>query len=137
MFVAYRRQGGPGELRLLPALVDDDHALFARRGGIPEWRPLLLDGFLQQHRLLTWDAPPAEPAVADLPPPEELAPHSKAHWLRYLEAADNKACAVSPAGRFAWRSGHDGVESARAAALGGCGHPSCRLVSENDVLTGS
>lgn len=134
MFAAYRRQGGTGEFRLLPAFADDGHALFARRGGVPQWRPLL-DGFLKQHRLPTWDAPPGEPAVADLPPPEELAPQYKVHWRRYLEAADNKAFAVSPAGRFAWRSGHYRVESARAAALEGCGHPSCRLVSENDVLT--
>ncbi|MGH8639027.1 MAG: alpha/beta hydrolase family protein, partial [Burkholderiales bacterium] len=109
MFAAYREEGGVGEFRLLPAFGEDGHTLFARRGGVPQWRPLL-DAFLRKHDLPTWDAPPAEPPVAHLPPPEALAPKHLHHWQRYLESADNKAFAVSPTGRFAWRSGRYDLE---------------------------
>jgi hypothetical protein len=133
MFSAYSGQGGIGEFRLLPAFGEDGHALFARRGGLAQWRPLL-DSFLKQHGLPTWDAPPAEPIVAELPAPTELAAKYRGHWARYLESSDNKAFALSPNGRFAWRSGHYSVESARAGALEACGQSSCRIVAENDAL---
>src|SRR3546814_8855563 len=48
MFAAYREEGGIAELRLLPAFGADGHGLFARRGGIPQWRPLL-DAFLRKN----------------------------------------------------------------------------------------
>jgi dienelactone hydrolase len=133
MFSAYSSQGGTGELRLLPAFADDGHSLFARRAGVPRWRPLL-DDFLRDHGLPTWDVPPSEPTVANLPPPEQLAPRHHAQWQRYLDAADNKAFAVAPGGRFAWRAGLYRVEDARAEALAACGS-ACRLVSENDRWT--
>lgn len=134
MFTAYSSQGGTGDFRLLPAFAEDGHALFARRGGVPQWRPLL-DDFLRQHGLPTWDAPPGDPTVADLPPPAELPSKHHGQWQRYLDAPDNKAFALSPTGRFAWRSGFYRLEQARAAALEACGQQSCRLVSENDMLT--
>lgn len=133
MFSAYRSQGGTGEFRLLPAFADDGHTLFSRRAGVPQWRPLL-DSFLRRHGLPTWDAPPSEPVVADLPPPPQLAPRDHAQWQRYLDAADNKAFAVAPGGRFAWRAGFYRLEDARAAALATCGGAACSLVSENDML---
>ena len=40
----------------------------------------------------------------DLPPPAELSPKYHGQWQRYLDAPDNKAFALSPTGRFAWRS---------------------------------
>lgn len=134
MFTAYSSQGGIGDFRLLPAFADDGHALFARRGGIAHWRPLL-DDFLRRNGLPTWDTPPAESPVAELPAPEDLAPKHHAQWHNYLDAPDNKAFALSPTGRFAWRSGFYRVEAARAAALEACGLQSCRLVSENDAMT--
>jgi dienelactone hydrolase len=133
MFAAYSGQGGVGELRLLPAFAEDGHALFARRGGVAQWRPLL-DAFLRKNALPTWDAPPTEPAVAQLPAPEDLATQHLDHWERYLESSDNKAFAISSTGRFAWRSGHYTVESARDAALDACGLQSCRIYSQNDAL---
>jgi dienelactone hydrolase len=133
MFAAYRATGGVGELRLLPAFAEDGHTLFARRGGVAQWRPLL-DAFLRKNDLPTWDAPPAEPPVAQLPPPEALADRFLHHWQRYLDSSDNKAFAISPTGRFAWRSGHYTLESARTAALDACGLQSCRLYSQNDAL---
>jgi dienelactone hydrolase len=132
MFDAYSGQGGSGEFRLLPSFGEDGHALFARRSGLPQWRPLV-DDFLRRLKLPTWSAPPAEPPVAELQAPAELAGESRSHWARYLESSDNKAFALSPQGRFAWRSGHYGLDSARAAALEACG-PSCRIVAENDML---
>lgn len=134
MFTAYSSQGGVGDFRLLPAFAEDGHRLFASRGGVAHWRPLL-DEFLRRNGLPTWDAPPTELPVAELPPPAELAPRYHAQWQQYLDAPDNKAFALSPNGRFAWRSGFYRVESARSAALAACGLPSCRLVSENDILT--
>ena len=133
MFAAYRAQGGVGELRLLPAFAEDGHALFARRGGVPQWRPVL-DTFLRRHDLPTWDAPPSEPAVRRLPPPTDLAEQYFDHWERYLESADNKAFAISATGRFAWRAGHYTLDSARTAALDACGLQSCRVYSQNDAL---
>lgn len=133
MFTAYSSEGGIGDFRLLPAFAEDGHALFARRGGVPQWRPVL-DDFLRRHGLPTWDVPPAEPAVPDLPPPPALQAKDHGQWQRYLDAPDNKAFALSPTGRYAWRSGHYRLESARAAALDACG-PTCRLASENDMLT--
>jgi dienelactone hydrolase len=133
MFAAYRDGGGVGELRLLPAFAEDGHALFARRGGVLHWRPLL-DAFLRKLGLPTWDMPPTEPPVAQLPPPEALAGAYLQHWERYLESSDNKAFAISPTGRFAWRSGHYTLEAARSAALDACGLQSCRLYSQNDTL---
>ncbi|MCC6535561.1 MAG: dienelactone hydrolase family protein [Burkholderiales bacterium] len=133
MFTAYTSQGGTGEFRLLPAFAEDGHALFARRGGVPQWRPLL-DSFLKRNALPTWDTPPSEPAIAQLPPPAELAPSHRSHWLRYLESSDNKAFALSLNGRFAWRSGHYTLQAASAAALEACGQASCRVVAENDTL---
>jgi dienelactone hydrolase len=133
MFAAYREQGGVGELRLLPAFAEDGHALFARRGGVPQWRPVL-DAFLRKNDLPTWDSPPTEPPVAQLPPPEGLAAGHLQHWHRYLESSDNKAFVISPTGRFAWRSGRYTSESARTDALDACGLQSCRLYSQNDTL---
>ena len=133
MFAAYREEGGVGEFRLLPAFGEDGHSLFSRRGGVPQWRPLL-DAFLRKHDLPTWDEPPAEPPVAHLPPPQALAPKHLQQWQRYLESSDNKAFAVSPTGRFAWRSGRYTLEEARAAALDACGLQSCRLYAQNDAL---
>jgi len=132
MFAAYRSQGGTGDLRLLDPFGDDGHGLFARRGGLDRWRPLL-DAFLREHGLPTWDQPPAEPPVASLAPPPQLAPEHGEHWARYLESADNKVFAISPHGRFAWRSGHYTLEAARDAALEACGDASCRVFSENDA----
>lgn len=133
MFAAYRGEGGIGELRLLPAFADDGHALFARRGGVTRWRPLL-DAFLRENGLPTWDAPPDEPPVAKLAPPRALAQEDLDHWQRYLESSDNKAFAISPTGRFAWRSGHYTLDAARGAALDACGLQSCRIYSQNDTL---
>ena len=134
MFSAYSSQGGTGEFRLLPAFAEDGHALFSRRAGIAQWRPLL-DTFLRQHGLPTWDTPPSEPVVTDLPPPPQLAPRHHEQWQRYLDAADNKAFAVAPGGRFAWHAGFYRLEDAQAAALATCGGSACRLISENDMLT--
>lgn len=133
MFAAYREKGGVGELRLLPAFGEDGHALFARRGGVPQWRPLL-DAFLRKNDLPTWDSPPTEPSVAQLPAPEVLATEYLQQWHRYLESSDNKAFAISPTGRFAWRSGRYTPAAARTAALDACGLQSCRLYSQNDTL---
>ncbi len=133
MFAAYRNEGGVGELRLLPAFAEDGHALFARRGGAAQWRPLL-DAFLRKNDLPTWDAPPAEPPVKRLPPPGDLAEQYLDHWDRYLQSSDNKAFAISATGRFAWRTGHYTVEAARSAALDACGLQSCRIYSQNDAL---
>jgi hypothetical protein len=133
MFAAYSAQGGTGELNLLPAFAEDGHALFVRRRGVSQWRPLL-DDFLRRHDLPTWDAPPHEPPVAQLAPPAELAASHLQHWSRYLDASDFKAFAISPTGRFAWRSGHYERRAAAAAALEACGLQSCRLYSENDML---
>lgn len=133
MFSAYSEQGGTGELKLLPAFAEEGHALFSRRGGVPQWRPLL-DDFLRRNDLPTWDEPPREPPVARLPAPPELAPHHRSHWQRYLEASDFKAFAISPTGRFAWRSGLYSGDAAGAAALEACGLQSCRLHSRNDTL---
>src|SRR5690606_12274461 len=134
MFAAYREQGGSAELRLLPAFGEDGHSLFARRGGIPQWRPLL-DAFLRENALPTWDVPPQEPAVAQLPPPAALTQPYLAHWQRYLESSDHKAFAISPTGRFAWRSGHYTPEEAREAALEACGLQSCRVYAQDDALS--
>jgi dienelactone hydrolase len=133
MFAAYRAQGGVGELRLLPAFAEDGHTLFARRGGITQWRPVL-DAFLRKNGLPTWDYPPVEPPVAKMSPPADLAAPHLDHWERYLESSDNKAFAISSTGRFAWRSGHYTVESARNDALEACGLQSCRIYSQNDAL---
>jgi dienelactone hydrolase len=133
MFAAYRAEGGVGELRLLPAFAEDGHALFARRSGAMQWRPLL-DAFLRNNDLPTWDAPPAEPPVTRLPPPADLAERHMDHWDRYLQSSDNKAFAISATGRFAWRSGHYSLESARNAALEACGLQSCRIYSQNEAL---
>jgi dienelactone hydrolase len=133
MFAAYSAQGGTGELNLLPAFAEDGHALFVRRRGGSQWRPLL-DDFLRRHDLPTWDAPPHEPPVAQLAPPAELASSLLQHWSRYLDASDFKAFAISPTGRFAWRSGHYERRAAAAAALEACGLQSCRLYSETDML---
>lgn len=133
MFSAYSSQGGTGEFRLVPAFGDDGHALFSRRAGVPQWRPLV-DAFLRRHGLPTWDAPPREPVVADLPPPAQLALRDHVQWQRYLDAADNKAFAIAPGGRFAWRAGFYRLDEARAAALATCGVRACSLVSENDML---
>jgi len=59
MFDAFRAQGGMGELRFLPPFAKDGHTLFGNRAGVPLWRPLI-DAFLRQYALPTWDAPPAE-----------------------------------------------------------------------------
>ena len=133
MFAAYRSQGGIGELKLLPAFAEDGHSLFARRTGVPRWRPLL-DAFLRENGLPTWDAAPVEPPVADLPPPHALEARFLHHWQRYLESSDHKAFAIAPGGRFAWTSGHYTAEEARAEALEICGLAACRIYAQNDAL---
>jgi dienelactone hydrolase len=133
MFAAYREEGGVGELRLLPPFGKDGHSLFARRGGVLQWRPLL-DAFLRKNQLPTWDAPPLEPPVPPLQPPAALAGQFLEHWQLYLESSDNKAFAISPTGRFAWRSGQYTLEAARTAALDACGLQSCRVYAQNDAL---
>lgn len=133
MFAAYREEGGVGELRLLPPFAEDGHSLFARRGGVLQWRPLL-DAFLRENRLPTWDAPPLEPPVPPLQPPAALASQYLEHWQLYLESSDNKAFAISPTGRFAWRSGQYTLDAARTAALDACGLQSCRVYAQNESL---
>jgi dienelactone hydrolase len=133
MFTAYSEQGGIGEFKLLPAFADEGHALFSRRGGVQQWRPLL-DAFLRKNELPTWDEPPHEPPVARLPSPPELASQYREQWERYLQASDHKAFAISPTGRFAWRSGLYSGDAAGAAALADCGLQSCRLHSQDDTL---
>jgi len=63
MFDAFRKQGGVGELRFLPPFGKDGHTLFGNRAGVPLWRPLV-DDFLRQNALPTWDTPPADTPAA-------------------------------------------------------------------------
>lgn len=63
-----------------------------------------------------------------------MAPKHLYQWRRYLESADHKAFAISPSGRFAWRSGRYAPAAARTAALEACALQSCRLYAHNDTL---
>jgi len=59
-----------------------------------------------------------------------ISSNGRKHWRRYLKAPNNKAFALSPKGRFGWRSGRRTVEEAKSGAFSYC-KGECRIVSIN------
>ena len=109
---------GGGIVRFLPqpAFGEDGHKLFS--GAIARWTPLV-DSFLAE-RGLTLRATPATLPHPDLRPPLALSANGRAEFERYLAAAPHKAFAMTPSGRFGWRSGQASVEKAKSGALENC-----------------
>lgn len=130
---AFTAGGASAEFVGTPAFGRDGHGLFnAKEGRAHWWGPV--DRFLQQQKLPTWDAAPAEPYVPDHPPPAALSDKGKEAWRSYLQGMDNRAFATTPDGRFGWRLGRRTLEEAKADALKFCGRPDCKIVAENDRL---
>lgn len=132
---AFTRAGGHAELIRLGPFGEDGHLLFSRRG-TAVWRPLV-DDFLRKMGFPTWDAPPAELPLSDLPTPKELASDAgREAWSDFLGGAPSKAFAVGSGGAWGWRGGRNSVDDAKREALDNCRRNGarCRVVAVDDEL---
>ncbi|MGY4502606.1 dienelactone hydrolase [Bradyrhizobium sp. GM24.11] len=74
-----------------------------------------------------------------LPPPSHFSDAAKAEFARYLASTmPHKAFAVSPNGRYGWRSGRNTVDDAQRDSLAACmkWSPTCTLYAVDDQLAG-
>lgn len=130
--VAFTAAGGKAQFIDAPAFGNDGHNLFS--GGIDKWAPYV-DAFLREHNLGRRE-PLAAPALADIPPPPQLAARYRDSFTLYLKSGPHKAFAVSPTGAFSWRVGRRSVQDAKDDALKGCAEhgPNCAIYAVDDAL---
>ncbi len=126
-------QGGDKVQFVQPApFGEDGHALFSQQG-VQIWTPIV-DAFLQSQNMKLLDAPLAVAAPPDLQPPRSLSGDGRAAWKTYLAAPSHKAFAVSPSGRYGWRTARANTNEAQAAALANCGSADCAIVAIDDAM---
>jgi hypothetical protein len=118
-----------------PAFGRDGHALFSQTG-IPRWTPLV-DSFFAENGLNLRDAPLPTPSPPALQAPTQLGKSGYEAFERYLIAPPHKAFAMSPDGRFAWRTGRRSINEAKEQALEVCGRNGrdCRVIAVDDALS--
>ena len=125
-------EGGDQVTFVAPApFGEDGHRLFSQKGA-PIWTPIV-DDFLRAQRLKLLDAPLSAAAPPDRPAPRGLSGRGLDAWKTYLSAPPHKAFAVSPRGRYGWRTGRADADEARAAALANCGSPDCAIAAVDDA----
>lgn len=129
---AFRISGGNANFIDAPAFGEDGHYLYSATSR-PQWTPYV-DAFLREQKLAPREIlSPPDP----LPVPGQLSESGKAEFARYLASILlHKAFAVSPKGRFGWRSGRASVADAQADALAACGKwaTGCSLYAVDDRL---
>jgi dienelactone hydrolase len=130
LHTAYTAAGGHADLRMLPAFPPDGHELFHRYSGQEQMLPVI-DAFLRDHGLPTWDT-----GLADRMLPT-LKPEQRQLALRYLrEVPAQKAFAV-PDGDSTdarWDGDPESADKAKADALRNCeksAGQTCHLVAVN------
>lgn len=133
---AFQKSGGRAEYIAAPAYGTDGHSLFSA-GGRTVWLPMV-DGFLRAQNLGLRE-PLASPVVSALPPPPKFAGSGRDAFSAYLQSGPHKAFAISPTGRFAWRSGFRNADEARKAAVEACekSGATCAAYAVNDALAGA
>ncbi|MBF0305718.1 MAG: alpha/beta hydrolase [Alphaproteobacteria bacterium] len=116
LHAAFTKAGGRAEFILAPPFGTDGHALFSA----PRAWTAHVDDFLARRGLAT--AGPLIPLrdEASVVYPKGLGVAGREAFLRYLEANDHKAFAISPKGAFGWRSGRKTVAAAAQDALAAC-----------------
>ncbi len=130
LLAAFRQGGAAVQFVQAAPFGEDGHALFSQKGA-PIWTPIV-DAFLQTQGLRLLDAPlPAPPSPALLAP-AFLSAKGRADWAVYLSAPPHKAFAVSPRGRYGWRTGRADAEEAQADALRNCGAADCAFAAIDD-----
>lgn len=133
---AFLKPGGRAQYIAAPAYGTDGHVLFSA-GGRSVWLPMV-DGFLRAQNIGLKE-PLAPPAVSALPPPPKFAGSGKEAFSAYLQSGPHKAFAVSPTGRFAWRSGFRTADDAQKAAIEACEKTgaTCTAYAVNDAIAGA
>lgn len=132
---AFQKAGGRAHYIAAPAFGTDGHSLFSPPGR-SVWLPMVED-FLRAQKLGLAE-PLALPAISALPPPPRFAGSGRDAFVTYLQSGPHKAFAVSPNGRFAWRSGMRNADEARKAAIEACEKSgvTCSVYAINDALAG-
>jgi len=128
---AYREGGAPVKFVATGPFGADGHHLFSAAGA-PIWTPIV-DAFLEERKLKLLDAPLPPPPAPALPAPSGLSGSGLDAWKKYLAAPPHKAFAVSPRGRYGWRTGRASAEDAEAAALSNCAAADCSVVAIDDA----
>jgi hypothetical protein len=132
LLVAFEQGGDEVQFVRTGPFGEDGHALFSQQG-VPIWTPIV-DAFLQSRNMQLLDAPLATPAPPDLQAPRSLSGNGQAAWKTYLSAPSHKAFAVSPSGRYGWRTARANTNEAQAAALASCASADCAIVAIDDAL---
>jgi dienelactone hydrolase len=134
---AFQASGGQAKFIAAPAFGRDGHSLFSARGA-PIWTPMA-DAFLRERNLGLRTPLPA-PTGDALPAPAHFRAggSGRESFRQYLLAGDHKAFAVSPSGRYGWRTGMRSEREARAAALEACEREgvTCSIYAVDDELEG-
>ena len=127
---AFTRAGGKADFVMTGPFGKDGHRLFSR-DGIARWRPIV-DRFLRQVGLPTWETPPLLPSAPNVRAPSGLNKKGQRAWRKYLASPNNKAFARSRNGsRFGWRTSRNSVAEASADAMRYCRASDCVVVSTN------
>jgi pimeloyl-ACP methyl ester carboxylesterase len=124
---------GGNKVRFLgvPPFGEDGHTLFVT--GISTWAPLV-EEFLADHHLVLRRNPLPLPPPPHVEPPRSLSGKGRQDFQQFLLAPPHRAFAVSPSGRYGWRSGRPTAEEARSAALSSCARTDCRVFMLDDAL---
>lgn len=114
LYKAFTRGGGTAELVTFGPVGKDGHEITTLFDGRLLWEPVM-DRFLRQHSLPTWDATPFQALSA------RLAPEAQRVLTRYLAGSVEKALSLSRTKGIArWWSGVDDLETARTKSLEVC-----------------
>jgi dienelactone hydrolase len=130
---ASTENGASVEFISAPAFGTDGHGLFSL-AGIPVWS-VFVDAFLQRQGLqLRTTLLPPRPRPP-LGAPATLSANGRKAFETYLMSPPHKAFALSPDGRFGWRSGQRTTEAARSGALTFCrqGAQDCEVMFVDDA----
>jgi dienelactone hydrolase len=125
--------GGGGNVAFVaaPAFGADGHGLFSRVG-IPQWTPLV-DDFLNAHDLILRKDLLPLPELAKIAPPSQLSAAGRAAFAEFLASPPHKAFAVTPQGRYGWKSAGRSVDAAKTGALDFCKESDCRVIVVDDA----
>jgi dienelactone hydrolase len=132
LVTAFRQGGDQVQFVQAGPFGREGHTLFSTVGA-SVWTPIV-DAYLQSRNLRLVDVPLAPPPISDLRAPRPLSGDGLVAWRTYLAAPVHKAFAVSPRGRYGWRTARGSVSEAEAAALANCGSPDCAIAAIDDGL---
>ena len=131
LLAAFKQGGDQVQFVQTKPFGEDGHDLFSQKGA-PAWTPIV-DAFLRSQNLKLLDSPLPAPPPPDLRAPRALSGAGLDAWKTYLSAPPHKAFAVSPRGRYGWRTGRASTEEAKAAALANCSGPDCAIAAIDDA----